>query len=354
MVPDNVRVLIFWHVVHHAMPCSEAARLFGCDPSSVYRFKVTYLSTGELWPDGERRNTHRDNILYDEAFKLALVEIIEERPELFLREIGDIIRTLQQLPAWPGELTFSTSTIDRVLRAVGWTDKRVITHYKERNDDLRVRWARMALLFPSSAFVPCDESRVDGSSSYRRSSWAPQGQRSHRLLPSPRNRPRRTVTVGISSSSGVLAEYVTEYPDGGSGQTEYDWLMLILSFLPNTNAAIGAAAANSNQQINSILLIDTAPVHATRVDAFIRAHGLRVLRLPPYSPDFAPVEMVFSKVQAKVSEITIPLDLEGNGRLALHVACLSVYPQECSGYFAACREHMIVVLPELSGVGAPL
>lgn len=54
MVPENVRVLIVWHVVHHAMPCSEAARLFGCDPSSVYRFKATYLSTGKLWPNGER------------------------------------------------------------------------------------------------------------------------------------------------------------------------------------------------------------------------------------------------------------------------------------------------------------
>jgi len=234
--------------------------------------------------------------LYDEAFKLALVASIEERPEIFLREIGDIIRALQQLPAWPGELNCSTSTIDRVLRAVGWTHRRVITHYKERNDDLRVRWARMALLFPSSAFVSCDESHVDGSSSYRWSSWAPRGQRSHRLLPSPRNSPRCTVTVRISSTAAVLAEYVTEHPDGGSGQTEYDWLMFILILLPNTNPAFGAAAANHSQQINSISLIDNAPIHTTRVDAFIRAHGRRVVRLPPYSPDFAPVEMVFSKV----------------------------------------------------------
>jgi len=157
MVPENVRVLIVWHVIHHAMPCSEAARLFLCDPSSVYRYKATYLATGELWPNGERRNTDRDNILYDEAFKLALVEINEERPEQSLSEIGDIIRALQQLPAWPGELTCSTSTIDRVLRAVGWTHKRVITHYKERNNDLRVRWAppsHRTWLPPSSVARP--------------------------------------------------------------------------------------------------------------------------------------------------------------------------------------------------------
>ena len=95
MVPENVCILIVWHVAHHNMPCPEAARLFGCDSRSVYRFKATYLATGELWPNGERRNTHRENILYDDVFKSGLLEIIEERPELFLREINDIMGALQ-------------------------------------------------------------------------------------------------------------------------------------------------------------------------------------------------------------------------------------------------------------------
>jgi len=80
-----VRVLIVWHVVHHNMPCADAARLFGCDASSVYRFKETYLATGDLWPNGARRNTHHDNTLYDDVLKTAIIEIIEERPEIFAR-----------------------------------------------------------------------------------------------------------------------------------------------------------------------------------------------------------------------------------------------------------------------------
>jgi len=130
--------------------------------------------------------------------------------------------------------------------------------------------------------------------------------------------------------------------------------MFILILLPNTNKAFGPAAANHNKELNSILLIDNPPIHTARVDAFIRAHGRRVVRLPPYRPDFAPVEMVFSKVKAELAEITTPLDLEGEGRSALHLACLSIFPQDCSGYFAACREHMTAVLPELAGPGAPL
>ena len=156
-------------------------------------------------------------------------------------------------------------------------------------------------LFPSSTFVSCDESHVEGSSTYRRSSRAHRGQRSHRLLASSETRQRFTVTEGSSSTRVVLAEYITEHADGGSGQTEYDWLMFLLIVLPNTNAAFGPAAANQNQLINLILLINNALIHTSRVDAFTRAHGRRVVRLPPYSPDFAPVEMVFSKMKAELA-----------------------------------------------------
>ena len=161
------------------------------------------------------------------------------------------------------------------------------------------------------------------------------------------------MTVCISSTGGVLADYITAHADGGSGQTEYDWLMFILILLPNTNPAF-PQAANHNQLINSILLIDNAPIHTVRIDAVIRAHGRRVVRLPPYSADFAPVEMVFSKVKAKLAEIFTPHDLEAESRFALHMACLSVFPQDCRGYFAACRDQMMAVLPELTGPGAPL
>ena len=130
--------------------------------------------------------------------------------------------------------------------------------------------------------------------------------------------------------------------------------MFILILLPNTNKAFGPAAANQNKELNSILLIDNPPIHTARVDAFTRAHGRRVVRLPPYRPDFAPVEMVFSKVKAELAEITTPLDLEGEGRLDLHLPCISILPHDCSGYFAAFQEHMIAVLPKITGPGAPL
>jgi len=103
---------------------------------------------------------------------------------------------------------------------------------------------------------------------------------------------------------------ITEHRDGGSGQTERNWMMFKLILLPHTNPAFGRAAASHNHQTNSDLLVDSARSHTMRLDASIGAHGRRVVWLPPYSPEFAPVEMLVLKVKATVAEFTIPLDLE--------------------------------------------
>jgi len=48
------------------------------------------------------------------------------------------------------------------------------------------------------------------------------------------------------------------------------------------------------QDSRSVLLIDNAAIHSDEADDLVRQFGILVLRLPPYSPDFSPVEGVFS------------------------------------------------------------
>jgi transposase len=46
------------------------------------------------------------------------------------------------------------------------------------------------------------------------------------------------------------------------------------------------------------VILDNLPAHKSpRVDALIEAAGAQVVRLPPYSPDFNPIEMAISKVK---------------------------------------------------------
>lgn len=64
-----------------------------------------------------------------------------------------------------------------------------------------------------------------------------------------------------------------------------------------------------------VVVLDNLSAHKSpRVDALVEACGAKVLRLPPYSPDFNPIEMAISKMKAllrKLARRDVPGLLEG-------------------------------------------
>lgn len=84
-----------------------------------------------------------------------------------------------------------------------------------------------------------------------------------------------------------------------------------------------------------VVIMDNLSSHKTpAVRAAIESVGATLLFLPPYSPDFNPIEQAFSKLKAhlrKAAERTIHGLWNAIGRI------LDLYsPQECANYFAAC------------------
>ena len=83
-----------------------------------------------------------------------------------------------------------------------------------------------------------------------------------------------------------------------------------------------------------VVILDNLSSHkGARVRALIEAVGARLLSLPPYSPDFNPIENAFAKLKAllrKAAERTV----EG---LWTAIGCLieTFTPAECANYFAA-------------------
>lgn len=53
-----------------------------------------------------------------------------------------------------------------------------------------------------------------------------------------------------------------------------------------------------------VLILDNLSAHhSPEVDRLVEAAGARVLRLPPYSPDFNPIEMAISKVKSILKKL---------------------------------------------------
>lgn len=53
-----------------------------------------------------------------------------------------------------------------------------------------------------------------------------------------------------------------------------------------------------------VVVLDNLPAHKSpRIDRLIEAAGAKVVRLPPYSPDFNPIEMAISKIKALLRKL---------------------------------------------------
>jgi transposase len=83
-----------------------------------------------------------------------------------------------------------------------------------------------------------------------------------------------------------------------------------------------------------MVIMDNLSSHKrASIKAMIEAKGAKLRFLPPYSPDFNPIEMAFSKLKAllrKAAERTVAGLWDAIGRL------VDVFtPRECANYFAA-------------------
>ncbi len=82
-----------------------------------------------------------------------------------------------------------------------------------------------------------------------------------------------------------------------------------------------------------IVILDNLPAHkATGARKAIEAVGATLMFLPPYSPDFNPIEQAFAKIKAllrKAATRTVET-LE----TAIAEALTAFTPQECANYFA--------------------
>ena len=69
-----------------------------------------------------------------------------------------------------------------------------------------------------------------------------------------------------------------------NGDELYDWI--ITQLLPHCNAFPAP---------RSVIIMDNASIHVNpRIKEAIEAHGCQIRYLPPYSPDFNPIELTFS------------------------------------------------------------
>jgi len=149
----------------------------------------------------------------------------------------------------------------------------------------------------------------------RRCGRSPRGERCR--APVPHGHWKTTTFVGALRLQGMTAPMVLDGAMNGSAFLAYVEQVLAPTLTPG-----------------DIVVMDNLPAHKpTAVRRAIEAAGAELRFLPPYSPDFNPIEMAFAKLKSALKKTAARTrdDLWD----AIANAIDTFTPTECTNYFAA-------------------
>src|SRR5205807_9640092 len=142
---------------------------------------------------------------------------------------------------------------------------------------------------------------------------APRGERL--IAKIPHGHWKTTTFVAALRSTALTAPCVIDGPMNGNGFLAYVEQVLVPTLMPG-----------------DVVVLDNLSAHKVPgVREAVEAAGSRLLYLPPYSPDFNPIEQLFAKLKSllrNAAERTIPGLWERIG-----VVLASFTPLECQNYF---------------------
>lgn len=252
----------------------QAAAMFRVGSASIKRWRGLRAKTGSVGhrPMGGKRAR---------GIADKLEGAVEEKPDRILREF------VHWLEAKLNEYV-SISGVSRALRLAGYARRCKRLEAVERT---RAGWAdrRRAYLdevasVPVEKLVFIDESGCQRGMQ-RRLAWARRGQR--RVFRGLRNRGTVTTILSAIAVHGVVA---TMYGEGATTQEVFAAFLehVLLPELPE----------------GSVLVMDNLGAHqAESVRRVLEAHGVRVILLPPYSPELNPIECAWSKLKTFVRSL---------------------------------------------------
>jgi transposase len=145
---------------------------------------------------------------------------------------------------------------------------------------------------------------------------APRGERLRMAV--PHGHWKTTTLVGGLGAGGVVAPWVLDGPINGDAFEAYVARVLVPELKRGDTVVMDNLSSHKRPQVK----------------ALIEAVGARVLHLPPYSPDFNPIEKAFAKLKAllrKAAERTAEGLWRAIGRLIGLIT-----PTEALNYFESC------------------
>ncbi|KAI2734408.1 hypothetical protein DTO013E5_9997 [Penicillium roqueforti] len=205
----------------------------------------------------------------------ALRDHLLEKPGLYLDEMviffWDEFRMLA-----------TTSSIRRALTFMGWSKKTTRQRAKEQNAELRELYLHNLSEFESYHLVYVDESGCDKRIGFRRTGWSPLGVAPVQV--SQFHRDERYQILPAYAQDGIVFSRIFR---GSTDATVFE------DFIDQLLRHCGRWP-----EPKSVLVMDNASFHHSgRIAQMCADAGVKLVYLPPYSPDLNPIEEFFAELK---------------------------------------------------------
>ncbi|MDP6427866.1 MAG: IS630 family transposase, partial [Rhodospirillales bacterium] len=259
----------------------QAAQTFAVSASSAVRVLRRWNEEGEV-AARQMGAPRRSKLDHHAAW---LLECIRVTPDMTLEEIQAGLRAEH-------EMTVSVPTIWRFYERHDISFKKTAHAAEQERADVaaaRALWRVWQGVFDPAKLVFLDETGTNTKMARTRG----RCRRGDRLVAAvPHGHWKTTTFVAGLRENSIIAPLVVDAPMNGTIFTAYIEQMLVPTLGPG-----------------DVVIMDNLPAHKVAgVRQAIEAVGATLLYLPPYSPDFNPIELAFSKLKAllrKAAERTI-------------------------------------------------
>jgi transposase len=209
----------------------------------------------------------------------AIKALLDESPWTYQDEIVEFLFEVF-------DITVDQTTISKTLKRINITRKKLTIVAAQRSEELRIQWLDDLQQFTAEQIVCVDESGSDERTGDRIMGYADKGIRAKvsRWLQS-----RERVSF---LPAYTIEGYITSITFLGTLNGDMFEDFIIDQLLPLCNPFPGP---------RSVIFMDNASVHhysETRIIEACRRRNVWIRWLPPYSPDFHPVEGSFGDLKA--------------------------------------------------------
>ena len=308
----DLRWRVVWQRITQDLSFRKIGQRLCIAPSTAHAVYKRFAETGDVEP---LKQPLRDIRKLDSLHEQLVIATVMENPRIYLHEMCKMLKEATRVEV-------SEATICRVLRRHGLTRKKVRLIAVQRSIEKRAQFMARALSFSRDKLVFLDETGSDGRNYVRKFGYSLRGMRAE--VPHLLARGQRISAIAAIDCDGLVeVDYAI-----GTVNADIFFDFVRGSLLPNLQPFDGTSK-------RSVVIMDNCSIHhVDSITALFEEAGVVLLFLPPYSPDYNPIEETFSYIKAYLKEHDDIFQVTDDPIPILSAAFNSITAEKCNSWIS--------------------